>query len=65
MHERNVMLQDDADALTAALERRQQPFWMQALEAHVLEREQQQQQQAELEEEDAAAVSPATVESIR
>ena len=58
------MLQDNADALTAALERRQQPFWMQALEAHVLEREQQQQQQAELEEEDVDAVSRAIVESI-
>jgi len=57
------MLQDDADALVAALERRQQPFQVRAIEAHVLVHEQQQQQQqAKLEEEDTDAVSLSMVE---
>jgi len=57
-----MMLQDDADALVAALERRQQPFQVRAIEAHVLVHEQQQQQQAKLEEEDTDAVSLSMVE---
>jgi len=45
------------------LEKRQQPFQVRAIEAHVLVREQQQQQQqAELEENDTDAVSSSIVE---
>jgi len=47
-YERNMMLQDHADALRTTLERRQQPFQVRALEVHILEREQQHQQQAKL-----------------
>jgi len=63
-HKINVILEDDVDALIAALERRRQHFQVQALKAHVLEHEQQQQQQAKLEEEDTDTVFQAMVESI-